>query len=47
MKVIELHLAAFGPFTDFRLDFQEVGLHILYGPNEVGKSSALDRKSVV
>lgn len=41
MKVLELHLAAFGPFTDFRLDFQEAGLHILYGPNEVGKSSAL------
>jgi len=42
MKVQELHLAAFGPFTDKTLDFgQDTGLHIIYGPNEAGKSSAL------
>ena len=42
MKVQELHLAAFGPFTDKTLDFdQDVGLHIIYGLNEAGKSSAL------
>ncbi len=42
MKLQELHLAAFGPFTDKILDFgQDPGLHIIYGPNEAGKSSAL------
>jgi len=43
MKIQELDLAAFGPFTDRSLVFdQEVGgLYIIYGPNEAGKSSAL------
>jgi uncharacterized protein YhaN len=43
MKVQELHLAAFGPFTDKILDFGQDagGLHVIYGPNEAGKSSAL------
>ena len=43
MKVQELTLAAFGPFTDRSLVFDQagVGLHIVYGPNEAGKSSAL------
>ncbi|MCF6210629.1 MAG: AAA family ATPase [Gammaproteobacteria bacterium] len=43
MKVQELHLVAFGPFTDKILDFGQDagGLHIIYGPNEAGKSSAL------
>lgn len=42
MKILELHLAAFGPFTDPPpLTFDETGLHIVYGPNEAGKSSAL------
>jgi len=37
------NLPAFGPFTDFLLDFPrgDVDLHILYGPNEAGKSSLL------
>ena len=43
MKIQQLHLAAFGPFTDKTLDFGQDagGLHIIYGPNEAGKSSAL------
>ncbi len=43
MKVLQLDLLAFGPFTDLKLDFSggEYGLHIVYGANEAGKSSAL------
>jgi uncharacterized protein YhaN len=43
MKFLELHLRAVGPFTDYSLDLAggDKGLHILYGPNEAGKSSAL------
>ena len=42
MKIRSLNLAAFGPFTDRLLTFDhEAGLHIVYGPNEAGKSSAL------
>jgi len=41
MKIQELNLAAFGPFTDRVLAFEGAGLHIVYGPNEAGKSSAL------
>ena len=41
MRIDELNLAAFGPFTDRLLAFGETGLHIVYGPNEAGKSSAL------
>ena len=41
MKIRTLNLSAFGPFTERALAFDEVGLHIVYGPNEAGKSSAL------
>jgi uncharacterized protein YhaN len=43
MKILELSLQAFGPFTDVTLDFSRgrEGLHLVYGPNEAGKSSAL------
>lgn len=43
MRFIELQLRAFGPFTDRRLDLSQGdhGLHVVYGPNEAGKSSAL------
>ncbi len=43
MKIQELNLAAFGPFTGriLRFDGDTGGLHIVYGPNEAGKSSAL------
>jgi uncharacterized protein YhaN len=46
MRIDELELTAFGPFTDLRLvlaDSTEAGarLHVIYGPNEAGKSSAL------
>ena len=43
MKLLELDLRAYGPFTDRRLDLGagQQGLHLVYGPNEAGKSSAL------
>ena len=43
MKILELALYAFGPFSDVTLDLSagQEGLHLIYGPNEAGKSSAL------
>ena len=43
MKILELRLTAFGPFTDRVLDLSagHQGLHVVFGPNEAGKSSAL------
>ena len=43
MKLARLLLQAFGPFTDKTLDFaaSPSNLHLIYGPNEAGKSSAL------
>ena len=42
MKIRKLFLQAFGPFTQTTLDFTGgAGLHVIYGPNEAGKSSAL------
>lgn len=43
MRILELNLIAFGPFEDVAIDLsrENHGLHIIYGPNEAGKSSAL------
>ena len=43
MRIRRLELMAFGPFTDRTLEFdsKDPGLHIIFGPNEAGKSSAL------
>jgi uncharacterized protein YhaN len=43
MKIVQLDLKAFGPFTDLSLDFSpgHHGLHLVFGRNEAGKSSAL------
>lgn len=43
MRIRRLDLRAFGPFTNRVLDFstESPGLHIVYGPNEAGKSSCL------
>lgn len=43
MRIAQLELRAFGPFTDTLLDFNggDCGLHVVYGPNEAGKSAAL------
>ena len=43
MKLARLLLLAFGPFTNKTLDFSagSSNLHLIYGPNEAGKSSAL------
>lgn len=43
MRIRELHLKAFGPFTDLRLVLSEPegpGLTVIHGRNEAGKSSA-------
>ncbi|GAC1470008.1 MAG: YhaN family protein [Isosphaeraceae bacterium] len=43
MRIDRLDLIAFGPFTNDVLDLSSgsEGLHLIYGPNEAGKSSAL------
>jgi uncharacterized protein YhaN len=43
VRLLELDLKAFGPFTGRRLDLSggEHGLHVVFGENEQGKSSAL------
>lgn len=43
MRIIRLDLKAFGPFTDRSLEFttKAPGLHLVFGPNEAGKSSSL------
>ncbi len=43
MKILRLDLLAFGPFTDVTLSPGDGkhGFHIVYGPNEAGKSSSL------
>lgn len=43
MRFERLHIPAFGPFTDLALHFPVAGgdLHVIYGPNEAGKSSLL------
>ena len=44
MKILSLKLIAYGPFTDATLDFagDGTGFHVIYGPNEAGKSTALE-----
>ncbi len=43
MKILRVNLRAFGPFTDLEIDLSEgrEGFHVIYGPNEAGKSSSL------
>jgi len=43
VKILRLDLRAFGPFTDVTLDLSggQEGLHVIFGPNEAGKSSTL------
>jgi uncharacterized protein YhaN len=43
MKLMTLNLKAVGPFTDVALDLAggSQGLHLIYGPNEAGKTSTL------
>lgn len=43
MKLLRLELLAFGSLRDVRLDFasEQPCLHVIYGPNEAGKSTAL------
>lgn len=43
MRIDELRLLAFGPFAGQVLDFSrgKHGVHVVYGPNEAGKSTAL------
>ncbi len=43
MRILELGLKRFGPFTDVELDLSRSGptLHVVYGSNEAGKSTSL------
>ena len=43
MRLARLLLQAFGPFTNKVVEFSAgpTDLHLIYGPNEAGKSSAL------
>lgn len=43
MRIKRLDIRAFGHFTDIAIDFSSAlpGLHIIFGPNEAGKSTAL------
>jgi uncharacterized protein YhaN len=42
MRLSRLHLERYGPFTDVELRFRPgARLHVVYGPNEAGKSCAL------
>jgi uncharacterized protein YhaN len=42
MRLLQLHLERFGPFTGQTLTFRpSARLHVVHGPNEAGKSSAL------
>lgn len=43
MRILNLDLIAYGPFSGRSLDFQDgaANLHIIYGPNEAGKSCTL------
>ena len=43
MRILRLDPVAFGPFTGapLALDDGHSGLHVVYGPNEAGKSSTL------
>lgn len=41
MRLERLDLLAFGPFTDLSLPLGAPGVHIVCGPNEAGKSTAL------
>ena len=41
MRLLQLDLLKFGPFTGQGFDFSRPGLHVIYGPNEAGKSSTL------
>jgi len=43
MRLLSLELLAYGPFSEKTLDLSDgnAGLHLIYGPNEAGKSAAL------
>jgi uncharacterized protein YhaN len=43
MRFLSLDLLAYGPFTQYSIDLSHptAGLHVLYGPNEAGKSTTL------
>ena len=44
MKIAHLYLKAYGAFSGRRLDFDNgdgANFHVIYGPNEAGKSTTL------
>ena len=40
MKINSLDLIAFGNFSNVHIDLSAPGLHVIYGPNEAGKTTA-------
>ena len=47
MRLRRLDLIRYGHFTDFTIDFgakheSDIDLHIIYGPNEAGKSTSFE-----
>ncbi len=42
MKINQLDLVAFGSFTDCVIDLSGPGTHLVVGPNEAGKSTAME-----
>jgi len=41
VRIATLDLLAYGPFRGLSLDFSAPGLHVVFGPNEAGKSTTL------
>lgn len=41
MRIASLQLIAYGPFKGLELDLGAPGLHVVFGPNEAGKSTTL------
>lgn len=41
MRICRVDLHPCGPFAQHRFEFEAPGLHVVYGPNETGKSSTL------
>ncbi|TDQ53108.1 AAA family ATPase [Actinorugispora endophytica] len=42
MRINRLDLTAFGPFSGLSLPLDAPGVHVVHGPNEAGKSTALE-----
>ena len=41
MKIKEIYIEQYGPYTQWRFEPYDTGLHVLYGPNGSGKTTLL------